>query len=118
MLTKLPTPIALYMDSLNNGNLSSLKECLAEDAHIYDLGEDTHIYGLTSIIAWRGNTNDEYQLKSKVINLEDKHGINIVTSLTSGNFPSSPHLFYYFFSLCDNQITNLEIVPGEGNLEI
>ncbi len=118
MLTKLPTPVALYMNSLNNNNYASLNNCLAEDAHIHDIGEDNHIYGLASIKDWHGNTNDEYQLESKVINMEEKHGIIIVTSLTSGKFPSSPQLFYYFFSLCDNLITNIEIAPGEENAQL
>jgi hypothetical protein len=118
MLTKLPTPVALYMNSLNNNNQAILNDCLAEDAHIHDIGEDNHIYGLASIKDWRGNTNDEFELESKVINMEDKHGIIIVTSLTSGKFPSSPQLFYYFFSLCDNLITNIEIAPGEENAQL
>ncbi|MDF2872319.1 MAG: hypothetical protein K0R05_3894 [Anaerocolumna sp.] len=118
MLTKLPKPVAIYMDSLNNNDCAILNDCLAEDAHIHDIGEDNHIYGLASIKDWRGNTNDEFQLESKVINMEDKHGIIIVTSLTSGKFPSSPQLFYYFFSLGDNLITNLEIAPGEENVQL
>lgn len=116
MLTKLPTPVALYMDLLNSNDCASLKDCLAEDAHIYDMGEDNHIHGLTAIKDWRGNIKEEFDLKSNVINREDKHGIIIATSITSGKFPSSPQLFYYFFSICDNLITNIVIVPGEENV--
>ncbi|MEY8352995.1 hypothetical protein AALB39_06490 [Lachnospiraceae bacterium 54-53] len=69
------------------------------------------------------NSND-----SDILNVcitEDAHvhdiGENshiIVTSLTSGEFPGSPQLFYYFFTVKDDLITNIEIVPGEENAKL
>ncbi|BBI35208.1 hypothetical protein [Cohnella abietis] len=112
----LPKPIAIYMDSLNTNDNLVIDECIAKDAHVHDIGENNHFNGIEAIRKWRGDSNDEFKLISKITKVEDKHGIVIVTSLTSGNFPGSPQLFYYFFTVADNLITNIEIVPGEENV--
>ena len=118
MSIQLPKSIENYMDSLNTNDNSILDVCMSKDAHIHDIGENNHINGLEAIKKWRGNSNDEFKLKSQVTNMEDKYGIFIVTSITSGNFPGSPQLFYYFFTVRENLITNIEIVPGEENVNL
>ncbi|NUU61884.1 hypothetical protein [Paenibacillus agri] len=118
MSFQLPTPIAIYMDSLNTNDNTVIDGCMANDAHVHDIGEDKHFNGLEAIKKWRGDSNDEFKLRSEVINVEDKHGIVIVTSLTSGNFPGSPQLFYYFFTVAYNLISNIEIVPGKENVKL
>lgn len=86
--------------------------------HVHDIGEDNHFNGLEAIKKWRGNSNAKYNLKSEVIDVEDKHGVIIATSLTSGNFPGSPQLFYYFLTVSNDLITNIEIVPGTENVKL
>lgn len=104
------------MDSINSNDSSVLGTCIAIDAHIHDAGENNHINGLDAIKKWRSKSNGEFNLKSEIIKFEEKYGITIVTSVASGNFPSSPHVFYYFFAVEDDLITNIEIVPGEANV--
>ncbi len=118
METKLTGPISIYMDSINSNDSSVLEKCIAKDAHIHDVGEYNHINGLEAIKKWRGGSNNEFNLKSEVTAVEEKYGITIVTSIASGNFPSSPHIFYYFFTIADELITNIEIIPGEENIKI
>ncbi len=118
METKLTGPISIYLDSINANDSSVLEKCIAKDAHIHDVGENKHINGLEAIKKWRGGSNDEFKLKSEVITVEEKYGITIATSVASGNFPSSPHIFYYFFTVADNLITNIEIIPGEENVKV
>ena len=118
MNTKLSGPISIYLDSINSNDSSVLEKCLTKDAHVHDVGENNHINGLEAIKKWRGGSNDEFKLKSEVIAVEEKYGITIVTSITSGNFPSSPQIFYYFFAVADNLITNIEIIPGEENIKV
>jgi hypothetical protein len=118
MNTKLAGSISIYMDSINSNDSSVLGKCIAKDAHIHDIGENKHINGLEAIKKWRGSSNDEFKLKSEVTAVEEKYGITIVTSIASGNFPSSPHIFYYFFTTADDLITNIEIIPGEENINI
>lgn len=118
MAKQLPKPVKIYMDSLNTNDNSVINVCMAKDAHVHDIGENNHINGLEAIKKWRGMSNDEFNLKSEITDIEDKYGIIIVTSLTSGNFPGSPQLFYYFFTVENDQITNIEIVPGEDNVKL
>ncbi|MEK5396886.1 nuclear transport factor 2 family protein [Paenibacillus nitricinens] len=116
MLKQLPQPVEIYMDSLNTNDNVVMDVCMAKDAHIHDIGENNHFHGIEAIKEWRGKSNDEFKLKSEVIDVENKYGIIIVTSLTSGIFPGSPQLFYYFFTIADDLITNIEIVPGAENV--
>ena len=118
MSIQLPRSIENYMDSLNTNDNSILDVCMSKDAHIHDIGENNHINGLAPIKKWRGSSNYEFKLKSEVKNVENKYGIFIVTSITSGDFSSSPQLFYYFFTVEENLITNIEIVPGEENVNL
>ena len=117
MSFELPKPIEVYMNSLNTRDNTVLDACVAKDAHVHDIGEDNHFNGIEAIKKWRGSSSDEFNLKSEVAEVETKHGIVIVTSKISGNFPGSPQLFYYFFTVADDLITNIEIVPGEENVK-
>jgi len=118
MFQQLPKPIEIYMHSLNANDNSVIGVCVAQDAHVHDIGENNHFNGLEAIKKWRRKSNDEFKLKSEVTEMEDKHGIIIVTSLTRGNFPGSPQLFYYFFTLANELISNIEIVPGAENVKL
>lgn len=118
MSKQLPKPIEIYMNSLSTNDNSVIDICIAKDAHVHDIGENNHFNGLEAIKKWRGKSNDEFKLKSEVTDVEDKHGIVIVTSLTSGKFPGSPQLFYYFFTVANELITNIEIVPGAENVKL
>ena len=93
MPAQLTKPIALYMESLNANDAAAIEASIAKDAHVYDMGENNHINGLEAIKKWRGAANEEFNLKSEVRNVEDKYGVTIVKSLTSGNFPGSPNCF-------------------------
>lgn len=111
MSLQLPKPIALYLDSINTNDSTILDICVAKDGHVYDLGEDNHINGLEAIKKWRGSISDEFELKSEVVNVEQKHGIIMVTAMNSGNFSGSPLLFHYHFTVQNDLITKIEIVP-------
>jgi hypothetical protein len=115
---QLPKSIATYMDSMNTNDNSVMDICVAKDAHVHDIGEGNHINGLEAIKKWRGGSSSEFELKSEVTNVENRYGIIIVTSLTSGNFPGSPQIFYYFFTVDNELITNIEIVPGEETVKL
>lgn len=118
MNTKLAGPISIYMDSIDSNDSSVLEKCIAKDAHVHDVGENNHINGFEAIKKWRGGSNDEFKLQSEVTTVEEKYGITIVTSIARGNFPSSPQIFYYFFTVAGDLITNIEIIPGEENVKI
>lgn len=116
MSIKLPSPVSIYMNSVNSNDIDALEKCMEKDAHIHDAGEKNHINGLDAIKKWHVSVNEEFNLQSEVTAVEEKYGVIIVTSVARGNFPSSPHIFYYFFTIMDDLITNIEIVPGEGNI--
>lgn len=113
MPVQLTKPIALYMSALNSNDTAAMEACIASDAHVYDMGENNHINGLEAIKKWRSIISEEFHLKSEIKNVEDKYGITMLTSLTSGNFPGSPQLFTYFFAVVDGLIADILILPGE-----
>jgi hypothetical protein len=118
MDTKLTGPVSMYIDSINSNDSNILENCVAKDAHVHDAGENKHVNGLEAIKKWRGESNHEFKLKVEVTKVEEKYGITIVTTIARGNFPSSPHRFYYFFTTADDLITNIEIIPGEANVNL
>lgn len=85
----------------------------AEDAHVHDIGEKHHACGIDAIVAWQENMSTNFDITKEVRNIEEKYGIFIATVMVSGDFPTSPQPFYYFFAVEDNLITNIEIVPGK-----
>jgi hypothetical protein len=116
MHPQLPEAIAVYMESINTNNNAVLDSCMSKDAHVHDVGENNHINGLDDIKKWRGDSNHEFELLTEVRDVEEKYGIYIITAIAKGDFPGSPQRFYYFFTMTNDLITNIEIVPGAENV--
>jgi predicted Fe-Mo cluster-binding NifX family protein len=90
-VTKLPAPIAAYIDAENSGDTEALAQCFAEQAVVRDEGKT--IEGLAAIKQWKAETGKKYQHTIEPIEpIESvqKDGRTIVTNRLSGNFPGSP----------------------------
>ena len=106
-MTKLPTPIAIYIAAENSGDTDALPKCFAGNAIVRDEGQT--IEGLAAIKRWKAETKKKYQHTVEPLASAEKDGKTIVTSRLTGNFPGSPIELQFIFGLDDNKIVSLEI---------
>jgi ketosteroid isomerase-like protein len=107
-MTKLPAPIADYIDAENSGDTEALVQCFAEQAVVRDEGKT--IEGLAAIKQWKAETGKKYQHTIEPIESVQKDGRTIVTNRLSGNFPGSPIELEFVFTLDGDKIASLEIL--------
>jgi ketosteroid isomerase-like protein len=108
MSIDLPTPIAIYVDAENRGDVEALAQCFSEDAVVRD--EDQTIQGLAAIKQWKAETRKKYQHTVKPLASAQKDGKTIVTNRLTGNFPGSPIELEFVFTLDGNKIVSLDIL--------
>ena len=108
-MTKLPMPIAMYIDAENSGDTKALAQCFAENAMVRDEGKT--IEGLAAIKQWKAETKKKYQHTVEPLASVQKDSKTIVTNRLTGNFPGSPVDLRFFFRLEGNKIASLEIIP-------
>ena len=108
MTTKLPTPIALYIDAENRGDAEALAQCFAEHAVVRDEGQT--IEGLAAIKQWKAETRKKYEHTVEPLGSVQKDDKTIVTNRLTGNFPGSPIELEFVFTLDRDKIAALEIL--------
>jgi len=106
-MTKLPTPIAIYIATENRGDTEALAECFAKDAVVRDEGKK--IEGLAAIKQWKAETRKKYQHTIEPLTSTQKEDKIIVTNRLNGNFPGSPIELEFVFTLDGDKIASLEI---------
>lgn len=111
MNVNMPKPVAVYMNATNNADLDSLDSCLTPDATISDVGENDNIAGLAR------ESKEKFKLHADIRQVEEDGGKTKVTTLTSGDFPTSPQYFCYIFTFAGGLIKDINIVPGEANVK-
>ena len=107
MIANLPTPIAIYIDAENRGDVEALAQCFAEDAVVRDEGRT--IEGLLAIKEWKAETKKKYQHTIEPLASARKDSKTIVTNRLTGNFPGSPIELEFVFTLDGDKIVSLEI---------
>jgi SnoaL-like domain len=107
MIDDLPKPIAVYIAAENNGDMSLLDQCFAEDAVVRD--EDETIKGLAAIKEWKTETKKKYQHAIEPLASTQKDDKTILTNRLTGNFPGSPIELEFVFTLDREKIVALEI---------
>lgn len=106
---ELPAPIANYIlaKAGENGDL----DCFAENATVWDNGEDTKLEGLEQIREWMAGTVAGYDLTYEVVSIEPRGSEFVTGVIVSGNFPGSPYKFENRFRLEADKIVELVIDP-------
>jgi hypothetical protein len=107
VIANLPTPIAIYIDADNRGDVEALAQSFAEDAVVRD--EDQTIEGLPAIKEWKAETKKKYQHTIEPLASAQKDAKTIVTNRLTGNFPGSPIELEFVFTLDGDKIVLLEI---------
>jgi ketosteroid isomerase-like protein len=113
----MPKAVEDYLKASDTADLDSLNACLAQDATISDVGENDKISGLPAIRQFVQESKEKFKLRKKILHIEETDDRVKVTTLTFGDFPGSPQYFYYEFTLADNLIKNIDILPGEENVK-
>jgi ketosteroid isomerase-like protein len=107
-MTRLPTPIAVYIAAENRGDAEALAQCFAGDAVVRDEGQT--IEGLAAIKQWTAETRRKYRHMIEPLASAQKGGKIIVTNRLTGNFPGSPIELEFVFTLHGDKIVSLEIL--------
>ncbi|RYG48420.1 nuclear transport factor 2 family protein [bacterium] len=109
MSIKLPQPIENYFRHSEKGALKEASEAFALDATVIDEGEDSKAVGREAIHGWITEYTSKFKTTLEVVNLVEKDGEAVVTTLVSGDFPGSPAEFVYRFALRNDLIDRLVV---------
>jgi len=105
--TKLPEPVAAYIDGANAQDAHAVAACFNEDAVVRDEGREMH--GIAAIRDWAEEVSAKYRPIVEVVDVAERGGRTIVTGRISGDFPGSPIDLRYAFTLQGEKIGRLEI---------
>ena len=106
-ITKLPGPVADYVDRANAQDANAVAACFDEDAVVWDEGRERQ--GIAAIREWAEEVSRKYRPIVDVVAVAEANGRTIVTGRVSGNFPGSPIDLRYVFALHGKNIARLEI---------
>jgi hypothetical protein len=107
MATKLPEPVATYIEGANTQDIDAVAACFSDDAVVRDEGRERR--GIAAIREWAEEASKKYRPAVDVIDAAEIAGKTIVTGRVSGNFPGSPVVLRYAFTLDGEKIARLEI---------
>jgi hypothetical protein len=105
--TKLPRPVEAYIAAANAQDIDAVTACFREAAVVQDEGRNRQ--GSAAIREWAEEASEKYQPTVEVIDVVETDGRTTVTGRVSGNFPGSPVVLRYVFTLDGAKIVRLEI---------
>ncbi|MFZ4508466.1 MAG: nuclear transport factor 2 family protein [Fimbriimonas sp.] len=105
---ELPAPIASYFSSKDP---TDAEQTFAQNATVYDNGEDLELKGIEAIRQWLTGRVAAYDLTSQLVSYEQRGDEHVVGVIVSGKFPGSPYKFENRFRLTGEQILELAIDP-------
>ncbi len=108
---QLPVPVAQYFSAKEEANADLSTSCFADDAIVWDNGEDIVLHGVKQIQKWISGTVRGYELSSEVISAEESGAEYVAEVVVTGNFPGSPYKFENKFKLIGGKIAELVINP-------
>jgi len=107
MRKELPPPLAAYYEANNRHDIDAMVAPFAEDAVVRDEGREHH--GRAAIRSWIEDTTRKYRVTVDIKQVGAADDRLIVSGLVSGDFPGSPAMLRYAFSLSGSKIARLEI---------
>jgi hypothetical protein len=100
-------PIATYFAADKARDTERLALCFATDAHVHDESQDYH--GIEAIQRWQQEAQAQYQAVSEPLEATINEQTAKVSARVTGNFPGSPIVLTYTFTLVGDKIAKLEI---------
>jgi hypothetical protein len=107
MPISLPGPISAYLKAKNEHDVDAMLVPFNEDATVKDEGREHH--GRPAIRSWLEDVTRKYRVTLEVRDVTAADGTTVVSGLVAGNFPGSPVLLDYAFTLSGPTIARLEI---------
>lgn len=102
----LPPPIAAYFTA-DTADANAVARCFSEDAVVID-ERRTH-QGRAAIARWSTETAEKYHYTSEPVSVDHSGGDTIVTARRTGEFPGSPVMLRYRFTVEKGAIVRLVI---------
>ncbi|MFT4037677.1 MAG: nuclear transport factor 2 family protein [Thermomicrobiales bacterium] len=103
----LPDAITRYYAGKNGRDYPAALSAFTPDAAVGDEAQQ-HV-GHAAIGAWMADTAARYNDQSRVISAETTGDVTQIAAEVTGNFPGSPAVLRYRFTLRDGLIARLEI---------
>jgi ketosteroid isomerase-like protein len=110
-MIKLPMPIESYFAARSLQDAEKAAVCFAEDATVWDNGEDLEIKGVEKIRDWIADTSVKLKITTEIKSVDKQGDSFLVAAVLSGDFPGSPYKFEYLFTLEEGKIKSLAIDP-------
>ncbi len=104
---RLPQPIQTFFDADQDEGGRAPVDAFAPDAVVKDEGQ-VH-QGHVAISSWWSAAKAEYQHAAKPLKFAQQNGVTTVRAKVTGNFPGSPAVLNFAFTLTGDRIAVLEI---------
>ena len=105
--TALPEAVTRYFDATNRFDADSAAACFTTEATVRDEGK-THV-GTDEIRNWVSHASKEYRPQASVVVAVQKGDVLAVAVSVTGQFPGSPVVLDFEFSLRDEKIAELTV---------
>ena len=107
MSATLPEPLSAYFGAKNGHDIDAMLAPFAADAVVKDEGQERR--GLAAIRAWMEETTRTYRDTVKITDVAWTDGRTVVAGLVCGDFPGSPAMLHFAFTLEAGKVARLEI---------
>lgn len=104
---KLPSPIDAYFKAEQRHDADVLVAAFSADAVVRDEGADHE--GRAAIRAWWLAAKAKYRHVAEPIETVEANGSAKIRARVTGDFPGSPAMLTFVFTLADDRISRLEI---------
>ncbi|GAA4573174.1 nuclear transport factor 2 family protein [Planotetraspora kaengkrachanensis] len=105
----LPEPVAAYLRAKRSHDSEALVATLTEDALITDDGR--RYQGADAVRAWNDEASKKVRATYEVKDVADDDGRTLVTVEVGGDFPGSPVVLRFDFTVDGDKISALTIAP-------
>jgi hypothetical protein len=110
MNTPVPSPVAAYLAAERAKDTEVLGRCFGEAAVVRDEGREHH--GPAAIRAWHRAANAKYRYVLEPLDASaGGPGGVVVRARVAGDFPGSPAVMRFNFTVSGDRIASLEVAP-------
>ena len=109
MNTTVPGPVATYLAAEKSKDTETLAQCFREDAVVRDEGREHR--GVAAIRAWHREANAKFRYVVEPLEASAGGPAVVVRARVTGDFPGSPAVLRFHFTLSGDRIESLEVRP-------
>ena len=109
MNINVPGPVAAYLAAEKAKDSERLAQCFGEDAVVRDEGREHR--GVAAIKAWHRDVNAKFPYVVEPLGASVSGRTVVVRARVTGDFPGSPIVPGFHFTLSGDRIESLEVKP-------